>query len=57
MMTDTEIVKVFNHIGYRNLHNDTHPEGKKLQPSAAVFGAHVNADSLGQMIDNFVIIE
>lgn len=56
-MTDTEIVKVFNHIGYRNLHNDTHPEGKKLQPSAAVFGAHVNADSLGQMIDNFVIIE
>jgi len=56
-MTDTEIAKAFNHIGYRDLHNVTRPEGKMLQPSAAAFGAHVNADSLGQMIDNFVIIE
>jgi len=96
-LSESRVVKAFNHVGYHDLHNEARPvgsidrkgvaiagdntedveqvaevvnnlgfdplligplaEGKKLQPGGAVFGAHVNAETLKQMINSFVIIE
>lgn len=51
------VASVVNALGFDPVAVGSLSEGKKLQPGGAVFGAHVNTDSLGQMIDNFVIIE
>jgi len=55
---DTKVVAaIVNALGFDPLVIGNLAEGRKLQPGGAVFGAHVNAETLKQMIDNFVIIE
>ena len=95
-LSESHVVKAFNHVGYHDLHNEARPAGApnrkaiaiagdndsdvqtvakivdefgfdplvigilsagvKLQPGGAVFGAHVNAQTLRQMLDNFDMI-
>ncbi|MDB5163028.1 MAG: oxidoreductase [Candidatus Saccharibacteria bacterium] len=96
-LSQSRVVKAFNHIGYHDLHDESRPEGAsnrkaiaiagdsaedirevtqivnnlgfdpvfigklsegiKLQPGGQVFGAHVDAPQLRQMIKNFAIIK
>jgi len=51
------VATIVDALGFDPLVIGNLAEGKKLQPGGAVFGAHVNAKTLKQMIDNFVIIE
>jgi len=51
------VARVVDSFGFDPLIIGNLSEGHKLQPGGAVFGAHVNAETLKQMIDNFVIIE
>ena len=51
------VAEVVNSLGFDPLIIGNLSEGKKLQPGGAVFGAHVNAETLKQMIDNFVMME
>jgi len=51
------VAEVVNSFGFDPLIIGNLAAGRKLQPGGAVFGAHVNAETLKQMIDNFVIIE
>ena len=52
-----EVAEVVNALGFDPLVIGKLSDGSKLQPGGAVFGSHVNAETLKQMIDNFVIIE
>jgi len=51
------VAQVVDSFGFDPLIIGNLSEGRKLQPGGAVFGAHVNAETLKQMINNFVMIE
>ena len=51
------VAQVVDSFGFDPLIIGNLSEGHKLQPGGAVFGAHVSAETLKQIIDNFVIIE
>ncbi len=96
-LSDSRVVKAFNHIGYHDLHDETRragttgrkaiaiagndrqdvtevaqivdalgfdpiqigslSEGVKLQPGSPVFGAHIDAKELRNILDSFYMTE